>query len=173
MLKETDKAWAAGVIDFRGRIYTKQNPDRAKGTWQVVLVVDVGISEIAERLCAMTGVSPEAKANRAPRPEWTRRGCDEHCPEAHIHVQQFGTIESVKWAVTGVAAAIVLWNLRGYMSTVHQPWTWAMDQCLAQAKLKGRGSAMVTVTAQRLAELGWDLPPQLAHLAPKMLEAAR
>jgi len=170
-MEEWQKAWAAGIIDFQGRIYTKSNAQRASGSQQITLTVDTSVPGIARRLCAMTGVSPEPKKHHALKREWLRRGCDEHCPEAHQHVRPVNMPDTTRWTVTGTALAIVLWNLRNYMTTDHQPWEWAMDSCLAQLRLKGQGSAMVIVTAQRLWRLGWELPPSIAHLAPKELTA--
>jgi len=101
-----------------------------------------------------------------------RRNCAEHCPESHVHMRDVAMPDTVRWSVTGVAAAVVLWNLMPYLSTSHEPWEWALGQCLKQARTAGRGSGAVKKTVMRLALLGWKMPPGL-EFDIKALEAAR
>lgn len=169
-MEEWKKAWAAGVIDFQGHIQRKRNGDRASGSMQVVLYVDTSIEEITNRLAEMTGANLEPKVRHRLHPDWMRRGCEDHCPEAHIHMRDVNMPETARWTVTGAALAIVLWNLRPYMTTDREPWDWALQQCLSQMRLTGRGSAAVKEAATRLHSLGWDLPPVMEQLAPKAIE---
>lgn len=173
-MKETDYAWVAAMLDSRARIQTKNNKQRAEGSEQICLALQTKHHEIAERLCAMTGTSPIAREHHKVSPEVMRRQCVEHCPEAHVHVDTLASMPLVTtWTVTGVAAAVVLWNTRKYMATTREPWDWAMEQSLKQMKLRGPGSSSTKQVVQRLSGLGWKIPPVLKHFVPLELEAAR
>jgi hypothetical protein len=115
----------------------------------------------------MTGISPEPQEQSPLRDDWMRRGCAEHCPEAHIHTTMVAMPLITRWAITGASVATVLWNLRKYMATTREPWDWALDQALRQLRLEGRGSAAVRESARRLSQLGWELPPALTDLVRK------
>lgn len=168
------KAWVAAILDSRGRIVRKNNKERAPGSVQIVLQVETKHHEIAERLSAMTGTAPEAIMSRAPGPEVMRRSCIEHCPEAHVHVDTLAAMPLItKWTVTGVSAAIVLWNVREYMVTTREPWEWAVGQAFTQIKMAGPGSGAIKAAVRRLFALGWDIPFVLEHMLPKELEGAR
>lgn len=170
-MKETEKAWVAGVIDLKGHVYIKKNPQRAADAQQIVLSVETSVSEIIERLTELTGTNPEWKPHRNLKEEWLRRGCGEHCPDAHVHVREVSMPDVAKWSVTGAALAIVLWNLRDYITTDREPWGWIMQRCLTQLKMTGQGSSAIKQTARRLDGLGWDLPPVMRQLVPRELEA--
>lgn len=172
MMEEWKKAWAAGILDFQGHVQTKKNQQRAAGSQQIMIYVDTSIDEIVDRLGEMTGANVEMKVRHRVKAEWSRKGCAEHCPEEHIHVNEYQMPATGRWSVTGAAAAIVLWNLREYLSTEREPWDWALSQCLSQLKLTGQGSAAIIAAARRLHSLGWTLPPVMEHLAPKALTAA-
>ena len=166
--------WVAGILDFQGHVIRRNNSQRAAGSHQVTIYVDTSIPGIPERLCELTGTAPEEKKQHNDlKTEWLRRGCDEHCPEAHVHVREVNMPMTTKWSITGAAAAIILWNVRKYMTTEHEPWDWAMAQCFSQLRLTGQGSAAIIAAATRLSRLGWELPPVLAGaIAPKALTAA-
>jgi hypothetical protein len=163
--------WVAGVLDFQGHVLRRNNAQRAAGSFQISIFVDTAIPGIPERLCELTGSKAEGKEHHELKKEWLRRGCDEHCPEAHVHVREVAMPLTTRWSVTGVAMAVVLWNVRQYMTTNHEPWDWAMAQALSQVQLTGRGSAAIIAAVKRLSALGWDLPPILEGLKPKALTA--
>ena len=173
-MKETDKAWVGAIIDSRAYIQTKNNKDRAEGSEQICLVLRTKHHEIAQRLCMMTGTAPALLDQKKVSPELMRRQCIEHCPEAHVHVDTIALLPMITtWTVTGVSAAIVLWNVRKYMATTREPWDWAMEQSLRQMRVRGPGSSSTKQVVQRLSGLGWTIPPVLRHFIPKELEAAR
>src|SRR5579871_2676019 len=129
MISEADKGWFAGILDFQGHVIRRANGHRAEGSEHLSVYVDTKITPITMKMCAMTGTNPEPKENghAALKVEWLRRRCIEHCPEPHEHVHEDVVMPpTVKWSATGAAAAIVLWNLRPYMTTEHEPWDWAM-----------------------------------------------
>ena len=171
-MKEWEKAWVAAMIDSRAHIVRKVNKQRAAGSEQIVLQLETRHSEIAQRLSAMTGTSPEELAHKMPGPELMRRSCIEHCPDAHVHVDTLAMMPKItKWTVTGASAAVVLWNVREYMATTREPWEWAMTQVFSQLKLSGPGSGAIRAAVQRLYLLGWDIPPVLQPMLPRELEA--
>ena len=172
MITETDKAWAAAIFDFQAHVIRRSNGHRAEGSEHVTIYVDTKISQISLRLSEMTGTKPEPHSNGHAdlKLEWLRRGCAEHCPEAHVHLtaEDVNMPPTVKWSVSGAAAAIVLWNLYPYMATTKtapdgtppkEPWDWAMAVCFASTRLSGRGAAAALGAIRRLHALGWDLPP--------------
>jgi len=165
-MEEWEKAWAAAMIDSRGHLIHRRNRQRAAGSEQITLMIETKHHEIAERLSAMTGTKPEPQEFRPPSEDIIRRGCTEHCPEPHVHVDSFTSMPTVtRWAVTGASAAIVLWNLRPYMATTREPWDWALDQILRQLKMTGQGSGAIKESARRLKRIGWTLPPIMEQLA--------
>jgi hypothetical protein len=166
MLDETRKGWMAGILDFQGHVVRKSNGQRAKGSQQVVIYVETASHPIVARLCELTGGNPEFKEQAPLREEWLRRGCTEHCPEAHVHHRPVGMPEMARWTATGAAAAIILWNLQDYMVTEDEPWQWALSRCLGQVRLTGQGSGAVLAAARRLQSLGWELPPVMRDAIP-------
>ena len=172
MIDEATKGWVAGILDFQAHVQIRKNHQRAAGSEQITIYVSTSIAGIPERLCELTGTAPEEKAYGKLKEEWLRRGCDEHCPDAHIHVREVNMPLNTRWSCSGAAAAIILWNVRRYMTTDHEPWDWAQAQVLSQLRLTGQGSAAIIGAAKRLHSLGWDLPPVLAGVIPKALPAA-
>jgi hypothetical protein len=169
MINEATKGWVAGVLDFQGHVQKRNNPTRAEGSIQVSIYVDTSIDGIPGRLCGLTGTKPGEHNTPRLRQEWLRRGCGEHCPEAHIHIREVNMPLSTRWSVTGVSASIVLWNVRHYMSTSHEPWDWCMSQGLRQAKVTGRGAGATSEAVRRLYSLGWDIPSTLEGLQTKAI----
>lgn len=172
MISEATKGWVAGVMDFQGHVQVRRNPQRAPGSEQITIYVNTSIPGIPERLCELTGTAPEEKLNHRLKDEWMRRGCSEHCPEAHVHNREVNMPLVTRWSCSGAAAAIILYNIRRYMTTDHEPWDWAQAQVLSQLRLTGQGSAAIIAAAKRLHSLGWELPPVLAGVIPKALPAA-
>jgi hypothetical protein len=163
MLTEAEKGWMAGILDFQGHIVRKTNHSRARGSVQLVLYVETKHAAIIRRLCESTGTAVEAHEQHPLKEEWKRKGCTDHCPEAHIHMQSVNMPSMYRWTVTGVALAVVLHNLRVYLRTEDEPWDWALETCIAQATLSGRGSGAVMAALRRLRDLGWELPEKLVR----------
>jgi hypothetical protein len=148
----------AAVLDLRGHIIAKNNQDRA--TWQLVLLVESKDKRVIDKLAGMTGTSPEAgRPNSVP--DWMQRGCAEHCPEKHIHYDKSSMPAIHRWSATGVAAAIVIWNISPYMVN-SAPYTELLEEAMAAAVLRGRGSGQAKAAVRRLRDLGWKLPPRFA-----------
>jgi hypothetical protein len=159
MISENDLGWLAGIIDFQGHIVYKNNKQRASSSVQAVLYVETRVEEIIAKLCSLTGNTLEPHEQSKLRPEWTRRGCEEHCPEAHVHVIPVSIPDVYKWTVSGASMAIVLWNLRDRMCTTREPWGWAVATALSSTRLTGQGSGAAMSAIRRMERLGWQLPP--------------
>src|SRR6185503_19478151 len=103
MLPPMKLGWMAGVIDLKGRLIRKKNKTRA--TPQVVLIVETKEYMVVKELSSLTGTSPETM-DRRPLREWMRKGCSEHCPEAHVHVgdseyEHLYMPPIARWTITG------------------------------------------------------------------------
>lgn len=161
MITEAELGWMAGILDFQGHVVRKNNNMRAKGSVQVTVYVETAITEIIEQLANMTGTSPEMQEGKNQlKGEWTRKGCSEHCPEAHVHAVPVSLPDCARWTVSGASTAVVLWNLREHLVTAKDPsWDWAMAMCFASTRLTGQGSGAAMKAVRRLSDLGWELPP--------------
>lgn len=147
--------WMAGIIDLKGRIYTKRNRQRA--TAQMVLTVDSKEIGVIRALGSMTGTSPELQT-ATDMPEFMRRNCGQHCPDAHTHVQAVQYLPAIgRWTITGASMVVVLSSLMP-MLTVDRGYEEAVDVAIKNTKLTGQGSGMVVMGLLRLKDLGWPLP---------------
>jgi hypothetical protein len=159
----------AGVLETRGKIRRVDNPLRK--TIQLILQLQNRNVHIPERMAALTGVKIRVTEAR----EITvgeRRGCVEHCPEAHVHLGAHLPRMAV-WAITGVGASVVLHNLAPYMhpatdlSVVDDyidgltlPADWAKP---------GPGMYAIWETVNRLRTIGWEIPEPLTVVPRKWL----
>jgi hypothetical protein len=152
--------WMAGVIDLKGRIAYKNNA--ARRTRQTVLFVETKIWAVVDALSAMTKTSPDVKVAK-PLSEFIRRGCMEHCPEKHVHVDKDGlTMPLVKrWTVTGAALVVVVHNLRPYLM-VDRDYDTVVAEIVAHQRLTGSGAAAQLTAVSRLQHNGWAVPEPYA-----------
>jgi hypothetical protein len=169
MISAADLGWMAGILDFQGHIVRKKNPTRAAGSVQITLYVETSLAEIITKLGQLTATSPEAMKTTLRSPDLMRRGCTEHCPQAHVHVLHEGSEmpQQQRWTVSGAAAAIVLWNLRDLLVTDKEPWDWALAITLASTRLSGQGSNAALIAIRRMAAAGWEMPPLFRGVTPK------
>jgi hypothetical protein len=158
MIEPADLGWMAAVLELKGMIITKKNKSRA--TPQVVLVVESKHLAVIDRLCKLTGTNVEAKTQNVLPAEWKRRGCTEHCPDAHIHLLDSPPLPlTSRWTLTGAAAGVVLESLKPYLTGwVTGGFAAAYDMIMTDAALTGRGSGTVKASVFRLMSLGWPLP---------------
>lgn len=155
MIPIHDLGWMAGVIDLKGRMLIKQN--KMRKTRQIVLAVESAERPVIKRLSAITGTSPEYHAVR-PIKDWMRRACNDHCPEAHVHVHDEREMPAVsRWTITGAAAATVLSALLPFLTT-DRGWEDYIQEIMETVPLTGQGATAVLGSLNRLRELGWDLP---------------
>lgn len=147
--------WMAGIIDLQGKIVAKQNKMRRNP--QMVLYVQSKHFPVIQRLSLMTGTNPEHKITEEDSGGWWRRGCSEHCPEAHTHVDRSQFPDTMRWTVTGVPMGIVLHNLAPFL-TQNSKFTMAQETCFRDMVLRGRGAKAVVDALRRLEALGWDFP---------------
>lgn len=164
-MEAVDLAWMAGVIDLKGRIVVKRNKSRA--TPQIVLAVQCKELAVIRRLGMLTGTNPELMEAR-PTPDFMRKGCDDHCPEAHVHVTHggypAGTMPSTaRWTITGVGMAILLAALKPYLQ-VDREYDEAVEAITANMVHQGQGVGMVRKQIERMKELGWQIPEDFDDL---------
>lgn len=145
----------AGIVDMKGKVVAKQN--RLRRTPQMVLYVQSKQFPVIQRLAVMTGTNPEHKAMENEEGGWFRRGCTEHCPEAHTHVDRSQFPDTMRWTVTGTPMGIVLHNLAPFL-TQSERFTVARETCFRDMVLRGRGAKATVDALKRLEALGWEFP---------------
>jgi hypothetical protein len=159
-----DLAYFAAILDLKGSIIRKRNKMRA--TQQIVLSVESKNIRIIGFLASMTGTKPEAQLSKDVN-DWLRKGCTEHCPEKHIHVNDQGypwRMPAVsRWTVTGAGAAVVLHNVIPWLRT-DRGLKEAMESILDQVVTTGQGWGATRASLRRLRDLGWQLPPEWEDL---------
>lgn len=148
--------WMAGVLDLKGAITKKKNHSRR--TPQFVLFVESRHHDIIRRLGNMVGTTPELQASKNLS-EIFRRGCIEHCPEPHNHVNldDLSMPAVSRWTITGLPMAIVLFNVLPYLAT-DKGWSATMNEIMSYAPDSGQGRGAIDKAIRRLASLGWDIP---------------
>lgn len=158
MIPVPQLGWMAGVVDLKGRLIYKRNQQRA--TTQVVLMVESKEFAVIKELSRLTGTRPEYKKEQ-PLKEFMRRGCAEHCPESHVHVNDYGADRTMpaisRWTVTGAAMVVVLSNLMPYLQ-IDRGYSGAIEMVRQSTALEGQGSGAVFASLDRLHSLGWELP---------------
>jgi hypothetical protein len=160
MITPAKLGWMAGIIDLKGRVYIKTNSQRAEGSRQIVLMVESRYPGIIREFSRLTGTNPESRLDK-PLKDFMRRNCNEHCPEAHIHVNDDRIMPSVsRWTITGVAFAVVIDALMPVL-TEEKGFPELRDEILAGMDLGGRGSSQVLTTLNRLMTLGWPMPEKV------------
>jgi hypothetical protein len=159
-MKLTDLAWMAGVLDLKGRVLYKSNQHRR--TRQLVLAVETKELGIIRQLCQLTGTKAEQQAAKSSK-EWMRRSCTEHCPEAHVHVNddKWQLPAIARWTITGAGMVVVYENLKEYLTI--DRYAEAVAEADAFVALDSRGSAQVLGSLQRLRNMGWNLPSRYSQ----------
>lgn len=172
MITPAKLGWMAGIIDLKGRVYIKQNQQRS--TRQIVLMVESRLPGIVREFSRLTGTNPESRMDK-PLKEFMRRSCNEHCPEAHVHVNDDRVMPSVhRWTITGTGLAVILESLMPIL-TEDKGFPELQQEILEGMDMEGRGSASVLSTLNRLMALGWPMPARVTeaierrHLALKAL----
>lgn len=158
MPTQAELGWMAAVIDLRGRVYVKQNRQRA--TRQIVLMVESTRPAVIRKMALLTGTNPEARSAR-PMKEFMRRACNEHCIEPHVHVNDEREMPPVqRWTATGVALAVTGDALLPFLAEDLGLPEFIAEIC-GNTDLSGRGSGAVMATLLRMKDLGWPMPPSL------------
>jgi hypothetical protein len=157
-----DLAWLAGIFDMKASLIRKKN--RSRSTPQIVLYVESKNHTVVRTIARMTGTSPEMQPAKGPT-DWVRKGCVQHCPDAHVHVGDFqwGMPAITRWTITGAAAAVVLHNVMPYMRT-DAGLSEALTEIFNQAVTTGQGWGATRGALRRLRDLGWALPEQFQDL---------
>lgn len=152
-------AWMAGILDLKGRVLRRKSGARVND--QISLIVETKEFAIVRQLGVLVGTAPEFR-NAKPLSEALRRQCVEHCPEAHVHVnddRQFPPIS--RWTLSGPAVLVVLEALRPYLQ-INRDYDNLIDEIRAVTPLNGRGSNAAMVSLARMRALGWPIPEPFA-----------
>lgn len=168
MLPPAYLGYVAAALDIGGRIQVKNNKRRAAGSRQITISLQTKSTRVTRALATLTGTSPDIFPSK-PVHDWMRAGCTEHCLDDAGHLLKHIPVSSVrshltmpptmKWTVTGAAAAVVLHNVLPFLTTDGDiPWRDTYDEIMKQTVLTGQGAAMVLKVVRRLRELGWDIP---------------
>lgn len=160
MLPISKLAWIAGVIDSKARIQHIKNKQRA--TSQIRIYVRTMNHSVVQELCSMTGIRPRY-TDRKRTADWMRRGCVEHCPEAHVHVElpYEGTMPAMsEWMISGAALAVVIYNILPFLTDPSEYMS-VIEEIYANAVLTGQGRGMTVLSIRRLHDMGWEIPRQL------------
>jgi len=164
-------AWMAGIMDLKGKITYKSNKTRAN-TKQVTLYVESVQIPIVDRLSTLTGTSPEVKSHRSRWEGWYRKGCDEHCPDQHVHVAGAEFLPASRWTLSGAAMAVVLTNLMPYI-VQDKGFSEAADYAFGNMTLFGQGAGQTVASLRRLHALGWNLGEDVLEKRPNLVEIER
>jgi hypothetical protein len=150
--------WVAGLIDMKARAKVVVAPSR--GNRPIVsMYVESREFAILERLGRLTGQQVHSRTPLKPI-DWDRKGCSEHCPEPHVHVQK--SMPPVgRWAMTGVGAAIVLHNVKTMLVTDRGFSEMAAMGLSGAPAPYSRGWAACERSIRRLEALGWQIPSAL------------
>lgn len=148
--------WVAGILDLKGRIIYKNNKTRT--TRQITLMVETKEYTVVRALGRLTGTNPEFR-DQSPLADWMRRGCSEHCPEQHIHVNDSNSTlpPMARWTMTGASMVTVLDNVAPFLM-IERGYEAATAEAIANTTLVGQGANMTVKSLRRLHQLGWDLP---------------
>jgi hypothetical protein len=160
-------AWMAGIIDYKGRINYKANKTRANNK-QVTLWVESVQKPIIDRLAALTGTKPELKTARQRWEGWYRKGCDEHCPDQHIHVAGTDFASAARWTLSGAPMAVVLTALKPYLIQ-DKGFSEAVDYAFGNMVLFGQGAGQTVASLRRLHALGWELGENVFGQRPNLV----
>ncbi len=147
MLEEADVAWVAGVMDSRGGWYF-----RRPGTFEFRMnAVD---DAVLRCLCEITGskVYERAKAR-----SYESVACQQHCPEAHVHVNSVPGLDLV---ISGTRAAIVAFNVIPYMRVNDLECRAKMKSYLSTLQPQVPGGRKRTV--REMHRKGWSIPDHFA-----------
>lgn len=148
----------AGVIDLKGKVSRKNNPQRRSP--QVVLLVESKYGAVIQELCRLTGTRVEAHTRPLDRKDWMRRNCSEHCAEPHVHVEAENLPSLYRWTITGMGMVVVVHNLLPFLRT-DPGWEMLMEEAMNSTTTEGRGSMAVITSLRRLRSLGWEFPEEV------------
>lgn len=146
---------------MKGTVVRKKNS--ARRTTQTVLIVETRHRDIVMRLSKYTGTEPAIHRERKTKESWNRRGCVEHCPDQHQHVQVVSLPQISRWQVTGSSLAVVAYNVLPYLteSDRYRDMVAGMEEVASTIPLKGQGRSAIDQALRRLASLGWMIPDYL------------
>lgn len=137
-MTEEEKAYLAALIDNFAVLRTSPAGDT---DLPYIAISSSRRPEMMEFLGKVTGVKPIRSSRK-----YTRHNCTEHCPSSHQKIDSW----NVTWAVRGVKATIMLYNLLPYLRVQK-----SMARKLIRA---GRTIGYKGQTVNDMVRLGWEIP---------------
>lgn len=129
----------AALVDNLAVLKTRE----VNGSELPVIALTTSRSPEAVQLLAASTASKVTEIVR----NYRRKGCNQHCTRAHLHVDTTG----YRWQVTGAKATIILHSLLPHMRVQ----TVLAGRLVVVGKTIGYSTSVVT----RMRELGWPIPP--------------
>lgn len=170
MIEPTKLAWLAAIVDFKGRIVYRNSKQR-KDTPQISLTVQCKELAILRAMSAMTGTTPELMKSM-PLSTIMRTGCQEHCPDKHVHADRGGFMpKTARWTVSGAPMHVVLHSLMPYL-VVDRGYPELIAEIQAATPLSGQGSAAPLARCAQLMHLGWPVPQPYRGVLEQRLGSA-
>ncbi len=139
MIPESDLAYLAGVVDVLGRIWSRPS---SNGRRLPLLEINGNRPELLAWLGEITStdIIPTSR-------DYMRSGCEEHCPQQHVHTIS----NSTRWSVTGAKATIVLFNIEPFIFLRRPEVEFALGL--------GMMAEMRAQTVRDMKTNGWAVPP--------------
>jgi hypothetical protein len=134
-LSDAEIAWCAGVVDALGLIRTRP---MQTGSELCYVAVSSSKLDVLNALAELTGT----KVTMVHR-EYSRVGCDEHCTEAHQHVNS----TTGRWSLTGARALVFLLAI--------EPHLRGKAEDARSAIAAGETAPVKEATVRKMYELGW------------------
>jgi len=138
MLEAADLAYMAALVDNLAVLKTRRVGEADLPS----VVLTTTRSGAAVRFLATSTGSKVTEIVRA----YNRKGCVDHCTQAHLHIDTTGH----RWQVTGAKATIVLHNLLPYMRVQTDS---ARKLIHAGQTIGYKGQVVVAMR-----DLGWEIP---------------
>lgn len=157
-------AWFSAVVETRGKM---RCVDRANGGVQLFLQVQSSRIAVVERLGQMTKTVVTYTDRKEL--EFDRRPCADHCTDAHSHVR-VEIPPMALWAVSGVAAAIVLDNLIPYTVANNDQLRTIVGNVIGNLPRSGQGRPAIDLAIVRLRQRGWRIPDALWPQKPAVAD---
>lgn len=133
-----DLAYMAAVVDMLAVLKVRKMD---ASDLPVAAITSTRHIEAVRLLCEHTGVKPVSLVK-----DYVHRGCNEHCPDKHNHVES----EGARWQVVGVKATIVLHSLVPYLRVQRE----AARELVRAGQVIGYKGQVVA----EMRRLGWDIP---------------
>jgi hypothetical protein len=154
-ITETDKAWVAGALDFRGNFAWQK--DHYSGLLHTKLQVCSTNAAFISAFYALVSPKHGPRAQEGNR-SYKRKACEQHCPKRHVHVVKFRP--SFVGSLTGARAIIITHTVLPYMRARQveaQEW---IEKGIGNILAK---SGALSSVCREMSKDGWLIPEGLHY----------